>query len=79
LPQLVSLAEGDSSRARRVACYEGLHSIALWLVGNMAQTSQQCKCGWLYVQDAQFRKRYCFEMLLLEAFCTPSQPFFWVN
>jgi hypothetical protein len=44
LPQLVSLAESDSSRARRVAAYEGLHSIGLWLVGNMAQTSQQREC-----------------------------------
>jgi hypothetical protein len=45
LPQLVALAEGDGSRARRVAAYEALHSIALWLVGNMAQTSQQREFG----------------------------------
>jgi hypothetical protein len=44
LLQLVALAESDSSRARRVAAYEGLHSIALWLVGSMAQTSQQREC-----------------------------------
>jgi hypothetical protein len=45
LPQLVSLAESDSSRARRLAAYEGLHSIGLWLVGSTAQTSQQRECS----------------------------------
>lgn len=43
LPQLVQLAESDSLRSRRVTAFEGLHSIALWLIGNIAQTSTQRK------------------------------------
>jgi hypothetical protein len=63
LPQLVALAESDSSRARRVAAYEGLHSVALWLVGNMAQTSQQRECSsFVYCNLGVTRQRVFIDM-----------------
>eukprot|EP00775_Hariotina_reticulata_P011743 gene11743-11888_t len=39
LPQLVLLAETDSRRSTRVAAVEALHSISLWMIGDLAQNS----------------------------------------
>ncbi|KAF8072467.1 hypothetical protein HT031_000126 [Scenedesmus sp. PABB004] len=41
LPQLVAVAEGGGPRARRVAAFEALHSVALWTIGHMAQGAAQ--------------------------------------
>lgn len=45
LPQLLQLAGTDGRRSNRVAAIEALHSIALWMVGDVANSQARGEDG----------------------------------